>query len=601
MYQVLYRKYRPKVFADVYGQEHITSTLINEIKEGRVSHAYLFTGSRGTGKTTCAKILAKAVNCEHNETGEPCNECEICKGLDDGTIYDVVEIDAASNNGVDNIRDLREEANYTPSRGKYRVFIIDEVHMLSTGAFNALLKTLEEPPEHVIFILATTEVHKLPATILSRCQRFDFKRIQPETMAIRLKQVAGFENMRLSDEAAVLIARIADGGMRDALSILDQCAGRSKDIDEKLVSEVAGIAGREALYELSQAVAAKNSGAALDIIAKLHANSYDMERLCVEMINHYRNFLIVKTVNKNRGLIICTDDEYNSIVTGAQDYTLPQVINALDLFQDTLVKIKGGANSRIEMEMSFIKLCEPKLDSSVESILSRLSQVENAVRRGITAVPASSGAEAGISQAKPQPAAEKEKQPENSAPKQENPADDLPWKTETAPAPLAEKANAADKGFDSVSANENEKSKVNQEHNSQKHQFAQESPALNQASGRAAPGNPEPQNGEQVLFDGWAEFMDEIYKKDIAIYGVLNGSRGYVRGEYFLIDGKNPTLRQFIKIPTHSKAIKQALYDVTGINYKLGLIKSNAETKVKRDPLEDLISKASGNVNIEVD
>lgn len=601
MYQVLYRKYRPKVFADVYGQEHITSTLINEIKEGRVSHAYLFTGSRGTGKTTCAKILAKAVNCEHNETGEPCNECEICKGLDDGTIYDVVEIDAASNNGVDNIRDLREEANYTPSRGKYRVFIIDEVHMLSTGAFNALLKTLEEPPEHVIFILATTEVHKLPATILSRCQRFDFKRIQPETMAIRLKQVAGFENMRLSDEAAVLIARIADGGMRDALSILDQCAGRSKDIDEKLVSEVAGIAGREALYELSQAVAAKNSGAALDIIAKLHANSYDMERLCVEMINHYRNFLIVKTVNKNRGLIICTDDEYNSIVTGAQDYTLPQVINALDLFQDTLVKIKGGANSRIEIEMSFIKLCEPKLDSSVESILSRLSQVENAVRRGITAVPASSGAEAGVSQAKPQPAAEKEKQPENSAPKQENSADDLPWKTETAPAPLAEKANAADKGFDSVSANENEKSKVNQEHNSQKHQPAQESPALNQASGRAAPGNPEPQNGEQVLFDGWAEFMDEIYKKDIAIYGVLNGSRGYVRGEYFLIDGKNPTLRQFIKIPTHSKAIKQALYDVTGINYKLGLIKSNAETKVKRDPLEDLISKASGNVNIEVD
>lgn len=601
MYQVLYRKYRPKVFADVYGQEHITSTLINEIKEGRVSHAYLFTGSRGTGKTTCAKILAKAVNCEHNETGEPCNECEICKGLDDGTIYDVVEIDAASNNGVDNIRDLREEANYTPSRGKYRVFIIDEVHMLSTGAFNALLKTLEEPPEHVIFILATTEVHKLPATILSRCQRFDFKRIQPETMAIRLKQVAGFENMRLSDEAAVLIARIADGGMRDALSILDQCAGRSKDIDEKLVSEVAGIAGREALYELSQAVAAKNSGAALDIIAKLHANSYDMERLCVEMINHYRNFLIVKTVNKNRGLIICTDDEYNSIVTGAQDYTLPQVINALDLFQDTLVKIKGGANSRIEMEMSFIKLCEPKLDSSVESILSRLSQVENAVRRGITAVPASSGAEAGISQAKPQPAAEKEKQPENSASKQENPADDLPWKTETAPAPLAEKANAEDKGFDSVSANENEKSKVNQEHNSQKHQLAQESPALNQASGRAASGNPEPQNGEQVLFDRWAEFMDEIYKKDIAIYGVLNGSRGYVRGEYFLIDGKNPTLRQFIKIPTHSKAIKQALYDVTGINYKLGLIKSNAETKVKRDPLEDLISKASGNVNIEVD
>ena len=216
MYQVLYRKYRPKVFSDVYGQDHVTSTLKNEIKNGRISHAYLFTGSRGTGKTTCAKILAKAVNCEHNIDGEPCNECEVCKGLDNGSIYDVVEIDAASNNGVDNIRELRDDTNYAPTRGKYRVYIIDEVHMLSTGAFNALLKTLEEPPAHVIFILATTEVHKLPATILSRCQRFDFKRIQPETMAKRLNQVAEAEGITLESDAALLIARIADGALRDA-------------------------------------------------------------------------------------------------------------------------------------------------------------------------------------------------------------------------------------------------------------------------------------------------------------------------------------------------------------------------------------------------
>lgn len=282
MYQALYRKYRPKVFSDVCGQEHITSTLLNEIRDGRVSHAYLFTGSRGTGKTTCAKILAKAVNCENSNNGEPCNECEMCRGLDDGTIYDVVEIDAASNNGVDNIRELREEANYTPSRGKYRVYIIDEVHMLSQGAFNALLKTLEEPPAHVIFILATTEVHKLPATILSRCQRFDFKRIQPETMAKRLEEVASMESISLTPEAAILISRIADGGMRDALSILDQCAGRNEEINEELVSRVAGIAGREALYELSAAIADKDSGKALSIIADLHQNSYDMERLCVE-------------------------------------------------------------------------------------------------------------------------------------------------------------------------------------------------------------------------------------------------------------------------------------------------------------------------------
>ena len=278
MYQVLYRKYRPKVFSDVYGQDHVTSTLKNEIENGRVSHAYLFTDSRGTGKTTCAKILAKAVNCEHNVNGEPCNECEVCKGLDNGSIYDVVEIDAASNNGVDNIRELRDDTNYAPTRGKYRVYIIDEVHMLSTGAFNALLKTLEEPPSHVIFILATTEVHKLPATILSRCQRFDFKRIQPETMAKRLNQVAEAEGITLESDAALLIARIADGALRDGLSILDQCAGRGSVVNAQLVSEVAGLAGKEAIYKLSSCISSKDSSSAMSIISELYQNSYDMER-----------------------------------------------------------------------------------------------------------------------------------------------------------------------------------------------------------------------------------------------------------------------------------------------------------------------------------
>ena len=387
MYQVLYRKYRPRVFADVYGQDHVTSTLKNEIKEGRISHAYLFTGSRGTGKTTCAKILAKAVNCPNAVDGEPCNACEICKGLDSGTIYDVVEIDAASNNGVDNIRDLREEVNYTPTRGKYRVYIIDEVHMLSTGAFNALLKTLEEPPAHVIFILATTEVHKLPATILSRCQRFDFKRIQPESMAVRLQQVAGLEGMELAPDAATLIARIADGALRDGLSILDQCAGRSKQITAQLVSEVAGLAGREALYRLSDAVLARDSSAAVEELAQLHENSYDMERLCVEMINHFRNFMMVKTVKKSRELIICTDDEYKHIEASAGQFTLAQILRGLDLFQSTLVKIKGGATPRIEMEMAFIRLCEPKLETDSDAINQRLSALERAVQNGVPAAP----------------------------------------------------------------------------------------------------------------------------------------------------------------------------------------------------------------------
>lgn len=562
MYQVLYRKYRPKVFSDVYGQEHVTSTLLNEIRENRVSHAYLFTGSRGTGKTTCAKILAKAVNCENSENGEPCNECEVCRGLDAGTIYDVVEIDAASNNGVDNIRDLREEANYTPTRGKYRVYIIDEVHMLSTGAFNALLKTLEEPPAHVIFILATTEVHKLPATILSRCQRFDFKRIQPETMAIRLKEVAGLENMQLSDEAAILIARIADGGMRDALSILDQCAGRSREIDELLVSQVAGIAGREALYELSDAVCNKNSGAALDIISRLHQSSYDMERLCVEMINHFRNFLIVKTVNKNRELIICTDDEYNTIKSSAENYTLPNIIYALDLFQDTLTKIKGGANSRIEMEMSFIKLCEPKLENSTDSILARLSALENAVRNGIKAAPA-------VKTELPAPAAE-------------------PQSTSSAAEQAVKEERPLPKSIDiDMPEKQAEEEKSGAED-------APKPPISN------PPESVPQQASEQTEFQYWADFMEAIYRTDIALYGVLNGSSGYVRGEFFLIDSKNPTLRQFIKIPTHSKAIKQALYEVTGVQYKLGLFKRKAESTENRDPLEDLISKAQGNVKIDI-
>ena len=520
MYQVLYRKYRPRIFADVYGQDHVTSTLKNEIKEGRISHAYLFTGSRGTGKTTCAKILAKAVNCPNAVDGEPCNTCEICKGLDSGTIYDVVEIDAASNNGVDNIRDLREEVNYTPTRGKYRVYIIDEVHMLSTGAFNALLKTLEEPPAHVIFILATTEVHKLPATILSRCQRFDFKRIQPETMAVRLQQVAGLEGMELAPDAATLIARIADGALRDGLSILDQCAGRSKQITAQLVSEVAGLAGREALYRLSDAVLARDSSAAVEELAQLHENSYDMERLCVEMINHFRNFMMVKTVKKSRELIICTDDEYKHIEASAGQFTLAQILRGLDLFQSTLVKIKGGATPRIEMEMAFIRLCEPKLETDSDAINQRLSALERAVQNGVPAAPV---------------------------------------KTVQSPAPAAHPAPAQP----------------------------------------TVPPTPQPTpaaDSEQQLFMQWADLMEILHRTDIALFGVLSGSQGYTRGEFFLIDSPNPTIKEFIKISTHAKAIRAALHELTGHNYKLGLFKKKStEQAPRRDPLEDLLSKAREN------
>lgn len=561
MYQVLYRKYRPKVFSDVYGQDHVTSTLKNEIKNGRVSHAYLFTGSRGTGKTTCAKILAKAVNCEHNVDGEPCNECEVCKGLDNGSIYDVVEIDAASNNGVDNIRELRDETNYAPSRGKYRVYIIDEVHMLSTGAFNALLKTLEEPPAHVIFILATTEVHKLPATILSRCQRFDFKRIQPETMAVRLKEVAGLEGLNLDDDAAVLIARIADGALRDGLSILDQCAGRSKEINSDLVSEVAGLAGREAMYKLSDCIANSDSNTAMSIISDLYQNSFDMERLCVEMINHFRNFLVAKTVRKSRELIICTDDEYNTILEASKEFTVESIVFALDLFQNTLVTIKGGASARIEVEMAFIKLCEPKMDESIASLLDRVSKLENAIKSGVkvqptqTAVPAPKEEYVPKEEPKPKP------------------------KAEPTPVPMPEP----------------EPTPVEEEPPVQEQQPVVETPPVEH---KTAP--PVANPNETVEFTQWGDFMDVLHRTNIPLFGVLSGSKGYVRGEFFLLDSPNPAVRDFIKLPIHSKSIKAALLEVTGVHFKLGLFKRPAEQSApKRDPLEDLINQAQGSVNIE--
>lgn len=561
MYQVLYRKYRPKVFSDVYGQDHVTSTLKNEIKNGRVSHAYLFTGSRGTGKTTCAKILAKAVNCEHNVDGEPCNECEVCKGLDNGSIYDVVEIDAASNNGVDNIRELRDETNYAPSRGKYRVYIIDEVHMLSTGAFNALLKTLEEPPAHVIFILATTEVHKLPATILSRCQRFDFKRIQPETMAVRLKEVAGLEGLSLDDDAAVLIARIADGALRDGLSILDQCAGRSKEINSDLVSEVAGLAGREAMYKLSDCIANSDSNTAMSIISDLYQNSFDMERLCVEMINHFRNFLVAKTVRKSRELIICTDDEYNTILEASKGFTVESIVFALDLFQNTLVTIKGGASARIEVEMAFIKLCEPKMDESIASLLDRVSKLENAIKSGVKVQPTQT--------AVPAP---KEEYVPREEPKPQPKAEPIPEPTpEPEPTPVEEEPPV------------------------QEQQPVVETPPVEH---KTAPPVSDP--NETVEFTQWGDFMDVLHRTNIPLFGVLSGSKGYVRGEFFLLDSPNPAVRDFIKLPIHSRSIKAALLEVTGVHFKLGLFKRQTEQSApKRDPLEDLINQAQNSINIE--
>ena len=377
MYRALYRKWRPQVFSDVSGQSHITETLMNEISSNRLSHAYLFTGSRGTGKTTCAKILAKAVNCINPQNGNPCNECAICKGINDGSILDVTEIDAASNNGVDDIRDLRDEVNFTPAAARYRVYIIDEVHMLSAGAFNALLKTLEEPPAHVLFILATTEVQKLPATILSRCQRFDFRRIPPEDIASRLTTVAQNEGLTLDEDAALLIARIADGALRDALSILDQCAGYNEPITIQTVSNAAGLLGKGYLFEISDAIINRDSACVLDIIDRLHSSSCDMERLMSELVNHFRNIMMAKSTKSPEKFIVCTPDELEKYKSAAQSITYGTILHIMETLCREASQLKYSSHQRAHTETTLIRLCIPSLSTDNEAIVRRMDELES--------------------------------------------------------------------------------------------------------------------------------------------------------------------------------------------------------------------------------
>lgn len=381
MYKVLYRKWRPQTFSDVVGQPQVTKTLVSQIKENRLSHAYLFTGSRGTGKTTCAKILAKAVNCLSPVDGNPCNCCEICRAIDNGTCLDIVEMDAASNNGVDDIRMLRDEVDFSPSMAKYRVYIIDEVHMLSTQAFNALLKTLEEPPEHVKFILATTEVHKLLPTILSRCQRFDFRRIEPRTIADRLLYVAENEGALLSEDAAFLIARLADGGMRDALSLLDRAISVSNEVTVETVSASSGLMGREHIYRLIEHIADKDTSACLAVIDELHNASCDTERLLGELTGRFRDFLVVKTVKHPENLIVATRDEIKRISVLADRFTPEQIIFMLKVLAEGSEASRKTQNKRIEAEMTVIRLCMPTAETDTAALQARISALENELDR----------------------------------------------------------------------------------------------------------------------------------------------------------------------------------------------------------------------------
>ncbi len=543
MYQVLYRKWRPQTFADVVGQPHVTASLSGAVKSGRLSHAYLFTGSRGTGKTSCAKILSKAVNCEHPVDGNPCNQCDTCRGIDNGSILDVIEIDAASNNGVDNIRDLREEANYTPTHAKYRVYIIDEVHMLSTGAFNALLKTLEEPPEHVKFILATTEVHKLPSTILSRCQRFDFKRIEPQEIAARLQYVAAQENISLSDDGAMLIARISDGAMRDALSLLDRCAAYGGEITESVVSDAAGLAGREHLFALVASVAARDSAKTLTLLNDLYNNACNMERLVSDLISHFRNMMLARSVPNYKDLIVCPQAELEKIYVQAQDFTLARILAAMDVLNDTAVRLKGGANGRAAVETAMLRLSDDRLDTDPAALIARIAELERRLETGTYKTPV----------------------------KQNSITEEVPSAKNTAPQSSASAVKAERSAAEPV-----------------KQDVPMSEPP--KTAGTAGPAETE--------FDKWSEALERLAAIDRPLVPHMANSTAVIRGEYLLIKTENPLLGQFLQTGSHANCIARAVYDVTGVKYKLGIFNTPASAAgeygkpVKKDPLADLLRRA---------
>ena len=385
MYQALYRKWRPRTFDDVVGQSHITETLKRQVATDRLSHAYLFTGTRGTGKTTCAKILARAVNCEHPADGNPCNQCAACQGIENGSILDVLELDAASNNGVDQVRALRDEAVYSPAAVRKRVYIVDEVHMLSTAAFNALLKILEEPPAHLMFILATTELHKVPATIKSRCQQFAFQRILPADIARRLRYVAEREGINLKPEGAALLARLADGGLRDALSLLDQCAVSGGPVEEQQVLDALGLAGSLETGRLMGRVADHDAAGALEDIARLYGGGKDVSAILGELSSLARDLLIRKTAPTAGGALLTGGFDDTTLRGLSRRFSPAKLAWVLSTLQSTLADLPRSSNRRTDAELCLIRLCDETLDDSIQAIHARLARVEAQLASGVPA------------------------------------------------------------------------------------------------------------------------------------------------------------------------------------------------------------------------
>lgn len=567
MYRVLYRKWRPQTFDDVSGQEHITSTLKNELTAGRLNHAYLFTGSRGTGKTTCAKILAKAVNCLEPQNGSPCGKCEICRGIDDGSVLDIVEMDAASNRKIDDIRQIIDEVQFKPAKCKYRVYIIDEVHMLTSEAFNALLKTLEEPPEHVIFILATTEVHKLPQTILSRCQRFDFHRIPPRAIADRLLFVAQREDVVLSDSAALLIASVADGALRDGLSLLDRCIAISSDIDENVVRNAAGLARKTYLYELAVCVINKNTAKSLEIIDSLYGESKDMARLCDELIAHFRALMLIKSVRNPRDILAMSDDEFEEAQTQSDYLSLADIVYYMDVLSRAYQRMGKGTGDRTEFEMAMVKLSSPELDGTAEALAQRLTALEKAVKKGMAVnyEPvrgiAEQKAEAPVQKTERKVVSEAEtavveaqKEPKQTG-VSENP---LPEEEEVCKAPVAKPAP-----------------------------MPEEKPARSSANLDEIYKNAKP-------FSEWVDVVNNMKPISRAIAAAFSGSAAYESGGYLLIDTSNEMAFELLKNGVRREEIRKIILETTGKVYKLGPYKQAETKKEESDPLDILKNGLEG-------
>ena len=570
MYRALYRKWRPQKFEDVVAQRGIVTALRNQIATGRVGHAYLFTGVRGTGKTTCAKIFAKAVNCLHPQNGDPCGECEICKGIDNGSILDVVEMDAASNNGVDDIRDLRDETAYTPSACHYKVYIIDEVHMLSTAAFNALLKTLEEPPAHVIFILATTEIQKVPATILSRCQRYDFTRIGPEDIAHRVEYIAKEEGLELTTDGAELISRLADGAMRDALSILDTCAGVTAKVDADVVRQMAGVTDRSYLFHISDAIEAQDGAAALAQLAQLRQQSVDVKRLTEELIAHYRALMLAALPGGQALLSGVSPEEEAQYLEKGPQLGQKEAIRAIRTLGNALEHMTRGSDQRIELELALFSLSEPvqQMVQTVAAAPARAAAPQPEAPRPFVSAPVQPFVSAPVPPQEtpkteppsPQPVAE-QPVPE-SAPQEAVPAaDDLPPLPEEPP--IAESASQLpwDAPAQPVPpVQEPVREPIPEPVTAPVEHPAD--PALNKPRKVAAEGiNPFPQ---------WGEVVRLLQEKDPMLYTYLKKSKGYFDGTRVLIDG-GKTFRDFIRANKDSqRLIKKLIAQVSGVAVPIG-------------------------------